>query len=281
MLSIEKLNFSYKKKALYKDLSINFRKSHIYGLFGKNGSGKTTLLGLISGTLFSKEGKIRTLGFDPKNRETSMLSEIFYLPEQFILPELSSKNFVKLYSSFYPNFSITEYKEYSNSLEIEDSKNLKNLSMGQQKKFLLAFGLACNCKLNILDEPTNGLDIPSKSVFRRLVSSCIDETKCFIISTHQVKDIENIIDYVCILNNAEFVLDISLEYLSKIIEMKIQDSVSGEELYTEAIALGQYSVIKENKSGNTSNIDMELLFNASILDNSKLQEFCKGKENEK
>jgi len=274
MVDIQNISFSYKNHSLYEELTIDFKKGHIYGLLGKNGSGKTTLLGLISGALLAKKGTLKTLEFDPKNKEASMLSNIFYLPESFILPELSSSSYVKLYSPFYPNFNHESFNEYCQVLEVKEAKKLQSLSMGQQKKFLIAFGLACNCKLNLLDEPTNGLDIPSKSTFRRLITSCINEENTFIISTHQVKDIENIIDHICIIEDGKLALDHSLDVINNAIYMGIEEGVDNTEIYSEPLALGQYSVVKENIDKQHTPIDLELLFNASIANASKLDEVC-------
>jgi len=274
MIDIQNLSFSYKGNSLYENLTVSFKRGHIYGLLGKNGSGKTTLLSLITGALFPKKGSLQTLESYPKNRDASMLSEIFYLPENFILPELSTKNYIKLYSFFYPNFRYEQFKEYCKIFEVKETKKLQSLSMGQQKKFLIAFGLACNCKLNLLDEPTNGLDIPSKSIFRRLITSCINEENTFIISTHQVKDIENIIDHVCIIEDGQLALDHSLDVINNAIYMGIEEGVDNTEIYSEPLALGQYSVVKENINQQHSPIDLELLFNASIANASKLDEVC-------
>jgi len=282
MVDITNLEFSYKNKSLYEELSINFKKGHIYGLFGKNGSGKTTLLNLISGTLFSQRGKIETLDFNPKNREFAMLNDIFYLSQESVLPEwFSNKSihkwfchkYIKLYSPFYPNFDYEKFDEYCKAFELEQNKKLKTFSIGQQKKFLIAFGLARNCSLNIFDEPTNGLDIPSKSTFRKLITSNTDKDKTFIISTHQVKDIENIIDNICIVENGKVILDYSLDTLANALEMRVQDSLYENEIYSEDLAL-EFKVLRENKTNQPSSIDLELLFNASISKANELNEIC-------
>jgi len=270
MVKIRNLQFSYKKKILYQDFDIAFDSEHIYGLLGKNGSGKTTLLSLISGGLFAKNGKIDTLGYNPKDRNADMLSQIFYLPEQIILPALSSKNYLKLYTSFYPNFNMSDFEKYAKLFEVEEVKNIGKLSMGQQKKFLLSFGLASNCPLNLLDEPTNGLDIPSKTIFRKMIASCASEDKTFIISTHQVKDIENLIDHVCIVEDAQVALNASIKDINDNLEMSQQNALDGSEIYSQEIGLGQFTVIKENSTAKANSIDLELLFNATIKNKKAL-----------
>lgn len=272
MVKIKNLQFSYKDKILYQDFDILFDSGHVYGFLGKNGSGKTTLLGLISGGLFAKDGEIDTLGYNPKDRNADMLSQIFYLPEQIILPALSSKDYLKLYTPFYPNFSMSNFEKYAKLFEVEEVKKIGELSMGQQKKFLLSFGLASNCPLNLLDEPTNGLDIPSKTVFRKIMASCASEDKTFIISTHQVKDIENLIDHVCIVEDAQVALNASIKDINDTLEMSQQNALDGSEIYNHEIGLGQFAVIKANSTAKANSIDLELLFNATIKNKEALNQ---------
>lgn len=279
MIDIKSLEFSYKNKSLYKDFDITFKQGCIYGLLGKNASGKTTLLGLISGNLFYKHGSINTLGYNPKNRDASMLSQIFYLPEQFILPSISAKEYVKLYSPFYPNFSNSKFEEYARVFEVESVNKLTDLSMGQQKKFLLSFGLATNSKLNLLDEPSNGLDIPSKSIFRKLIASCATNEKTFIISTHQIKDIENLIYNVCMVDKGQIALNQSIETLSNTLEVSLEDRLDGSEIYYEEVGLGRFSVLKHNTNSKPNSIDLELLFNATLSKKSILNEALAVRKN--
>jgi ABC-2 type transport system ATP-binding protein len=273
MVTIQALQFAYNKKLLYKDCNITFTKGHTYGLLGKNGSGKTTLLGLMSGNLFAKKGTIGALGYNPKERSAMMLSQIFYLPEQFALPKVSMKDYIKMYASFYPSFCTNKFEKYINLFEVyDDGKKLNKLSMGQQKKFLISFGLATNCKLNLLDEPTNALDIPSKKILRKLITDNASKDKTFVISTHQIKDIENLIDYVCIVDEGKVMLNASIESINNSLEMQTKDNLDGSELYTEDIGVNKYEVIQKSTSTNTNTMDIELLFNAIIANNTKIRE---------
>jgi len=275
MVYIENLQFSYKNKLLYK-FNIKFDAGHIYGLLGKNASGKTTLLGLISGNLFTNKGKIKTLGYNPKSRDANMLEQIFYLPEQFILPAISSKEYIKLYSVFYPNFSHSDFERYTKEFEVENVKKLKSLSMGQQKKFLLSFGLSCNCPLNLLDEPTNGLDIPSKTVFRRLIASSATKEKTFIISTHQINDIENLIDQVSIISDRKVTLNSSIDSLSNSLVMIQKSHLDGSEIYSEDAGLGRFNVIQTSNDDGSNSINLELLFNATLTNSEALNQAIGG-----
>lgn len=193
MVNVQNVTFSYTKRTeLLRNLSLKLEAGRIHGLLGKNGEGKSTLLKLISGLDFPKAGSINTLGFNPEKRHPEMLQEIFFLPEELPQMALSIASYENVYAPFYPNFSAEQFNSYLKEFDIENKKSMLNkLSHGQKKKVFIAFGLATNTKLLLMDEPTNGLDIPSKGQFRRMVASAIDENRCLIISTHQVHDLRS------------------------------------------------------------------------------------------
>ncbi|MFH2050027.1 MAG: ATP-binding cassette domain-containing protein, partial [bacterium] len=202
MIELTNLSFAYKNKApLFDRLSLKITEGNIYGLLGKNGAGKTTLLKIICGLLFPQQGTCVVLGFAPQKRSADMLKEIYFIPEEFYTPALKINEYVLLYAPFYPNFDPQALENYIATFDLPTNEQLISLSYGQKKKFLIAFGLATNSQLLILDEPTNGLDIPSKSQFRKLLAATMDENRTIIISTHQVRDIGNLIDPIIILDN--------------------------------------------------------------------------------
>jgi len=274
MIKIKDLSFQYKKDFnLFQDLNLDLEKGKVYGLLGKNGAGKSTLLKQMAGMLFPQQGLCEVLGYSPKDRLPSFLKEIFFIPEEFQFPAIKIEDFVKLHSPFYPHFNHGQFEGFLVEFNINPSKKLSELSFGQKKKILVGFGLACNTKLLILDEPTNGLDIPSKAIFRKIIASSLNEERCMIISTHQIKDIENLIDEVIILDNGKIVFQqemFSVAQRLSFAQISNPESVPGV-LYTES-KLGQFNAILENLNGAESNIDMELLFNAVISNNPKLQD---------
>jgi ABC-2 type transport system ATP-binding protein len=222
--------------------------------------------------LYARQGHIQTLGENPKDRTANLLSKIFYLPDQVILPSISSQLYLSLNAPFYPSFDKERFEQYTDALEIVETKKLHTLSHGQQKKFMLAFGLAADCPLNLFDEPTNGLDIPSKSVFRKLVAGAVDAGKCFVISTHQVRDIEHLIDTVIVLDNAKIVFSHPLEEIvTTLSTQQGQTDLNGDTVYSSEDGLGRYSVIQKNSSEKPSTVDLELLFNAILADSERVQ----------
>jgi ABC-2 type transport system ATP-binding protein len=193
MIDIKHLEFGYAGDRLFADLNMQLMPGNIYGLLGLNGAGKSTLLKLMTGLLFPVAGAIEARGREPARREPGFLREVFVLPEELHLPGITGEQYVASLAPFYPRFDHARFARFLNDFELPRNKNLTSFSYGQKKKFLLSFGLASGTSLLVLDEPTNGLDIPSKTMFRRLVAESATEDRIYFISTHQVKDVESLI----------------------------------------------------------------------------------------
>ena len=271
MITIKDLEFSYSKQSkLLSNLSLQLEAGRIHGLLGKNGEGKSTLLKLISGLVFPKQGSVEVMGFTPQLRKPEMLQEIFFLPEELPHITLSIENYEKIYAPFYPNFSTEKFGEYLKEFVVDNKKAMLNkLSHGQKKKVMIAFGLATNTKLLLMDEPTNGLDIPSKGQFRRMVAAGIDENRCLIISTHQVHDLDSLIDNIIVMEKHEIVFNQSIESITEKLYFCVADRNDKNEdvIYSEDTLRGLYQVCK-NTTNEDSKLDIELLFNA-ITSNTK------------
>lgn len=264
MVSIKSLGFSYKSKgeALFSNLDLELEGGMVCGLLGMNGAGKSTLLKLMCGTLFSQEGEIELLGSDPQQREPEMLQEIFYLPEDYVLPSITGWEYQKIYGPFYKDFNSREMDNLCSELEIDRGKKLHRLSHGQKKKFLLAFGIASNTSLMILDEPTNGLDIPSKTLFRKIIAGAVSPQRLVLISTHQVKDVETLIDPVVILHKGRVLFFHSMTEITEKLDFKrLSQPPDGSELYQEAVPGGYGAIFRGEGQGH---VDLELLFNSVI-----------------
>jgi ABC-2 type transport system ATP-binding protein len=266
MIHIQNLTFRYKKQeALFTDLSFNQQNGSIVGLLGKNGAGKSTLLQLISGLLQPQTGKLSTNGFKPFDRLPDFLADIYMVSEEFLFPSITIGLYIKATAPLYPKFDYMKMSNILREFELDVKKNLNGLSHGQRKKFLIAFALSTNCSLLILDEPTNGLDIPSKSLFRKILVSSISNEQLVVISTHQVKDIETIIDKIVVLDEGKMVYNESVFDISQQWQFKTVASLSGIEkpIYQEK-CLGGHRIIVPANSVEETEIDIELLFNAII-----------------
>ncbi len=262
MIKIKTVDFAYKRGVkIFDSLDLELKEGHIYGLLGKNGSGKSTLLKLISGMVEPSKGEIEMLGASPFDRLPSIMEQIYYLPEEITTQTRSMRSYSRLMGALYPNFSGEELEAYMKEFEVDMDIKLYKLSLGQKKKAAIAFGLACNTKILIMDEPTNGLDIPSKSQFRRIVARVATENRAIIISTHQVRDLESLIDNILIVSEGQIILNATTEEISKRLQFKsITDS---DKVIYEESSVAQRRGVVENVDGNESKIDIELLFNAT------------------
>ena len=212
MINIKDVTFGYSTSAkVLEDFSLQFQDGGVYGLLGKNGTGKSTLLYLITGLLRAQKGSVEVDGVDAHKRNAEILSEIFIVPEEYDLPAISLNSYVKAIKAFYPRFSDELLEKCLREFEMPTEVNLGSLSMGQKKKVYICIALAANTKYLLLDEPTNGLDILSKSLFRKVVVAGMSEEKTLIISTHQVHDVELLLDHVVIIDRNRVLLDQKLE----------------------------------------------------------------------
>ena len=264
MIEVKNLSFGYKKrKPLYRNLNLSLPVGSIYGLLGKNGAGKSTLLKNFIGLLFPTQGALLVNGFVPKKRLPSFLQTIYFIPEEVYVPSLTMDGYKKLFAPFYPLFNEEQFYAYLDVLDVHDKGKLNTFSFGQQKKFVIAFALACNTRILLLDEPTNGLDIPSKIKFRKLISSVFTNDKMIFISTHQVRDLDNLIENVIIVDNGELLLQASLAEIENKLSFKVMNEMpeENEVVYAESTLKG-YSVVTENKAAEETKVNLEYLFNA-------------------
>ena len=274
MIYLNQLSFNYgKRKTLFSDLDLSIEKGNIYGLLGKNGAGKSTLLKLIAGLLFPDSGTCEVSGYRPCDRHPDFLSQLYFVPEELYVPEIAISTYEKLYAPFYPLFDHGQFKTYLSEFDIDASQNMQALSHGQKKKVVLSIGLATNCPLLILDEPTNGLDIPSKSQFRRLLAGAITDDRTFIVSTHQVRDMANLIDPIIILENSKIIFQESVYDTTQKLSFKLlyENRIPETALYSERVA-GGYQVVLPNTDGDETDIDLEALFNAVVSNKGQISQ---------
>ena len=272
MVRIRNLHFGYsRKRPLFQNLDLTLERGHIYGLLGKNGAGKSTLLKNIVGLAFPWHGTCEVLGQPAAKRLPAVLADLFFLPEEVHVPAVTAAQFVAHTAPFYPRFDHQQLAEYLGELEVAPHAQLVKLSFGQQKKFMIAFALAANTRLLVLDEPTNGLDIPSKAQFRKIVASTLGEERCVIISTHQVRDLDALIDTVVVVHERRIVLNHSIDDLAEHLRFGAPrpDEAAADPLYSEATVCGPMG-IWANPEGRPSRVDLEILFNALVSNNAAL-----------
>ena len=265
MVRIQNLSFSYKKKPVFDGLNLEFGAGHVYGLLGKNGTGKSSLLRNVAGLLRPKSGQITVNGHTPFDRLPVFLEDVFMVPEEFYLPDISVPDFIQHYAVFYPRFSHRQFASYIAVFEIPSDSTLQNMSYGQKKKVLISFALATGAKLLLMDEPTNGLDILSKSQFRKILAEALDDERCIIISTHQVKDLENLIDRITIIDEGKILFDENVEEITKKLSFRFayDEADVATAFYSESLLRG-HVIVAPNTGSEESKLDLELLYKAIV-----------------
>ena len=260
MIEVRNLSFSYSKDKVLDDISTTFEQGRIYGLLGANGVGKSTMFKLLCGLLTTKQGTIDIDGCSPAGRKPSFLSKIYYVPEDFEGPDMTIRNYAAGVSQFYPNYDSILFARLLSEFEIDADRKFTSLSLGQRKRAILALALSLKTDYLFLDEPTNGLDIPSKAEFRKMVAAAMDDNRTIIISTHQVRDVENLLDHIMILDKQAVLLDKSVSEIQSEYLFDISVNAPADALYVE-LGLGGCCSISKNNTGEESRINIELLFN--------------------
>ena len=236
----------------------------MYGLLGKNGAGKSTLIYLMTGLLTPQGGEVLMEGDNVRRRLPKTMSDIFLVPEEFELPRLSLKKYISINAPFYPRFSMEDMKRYLEIFEMGDDMNVKlnALSMGQKKKVFMAFAFATNTRVLIMDEPTNGLDIPSKSQFRKLVTSGMADDKMMLISTHQVRDISDILDHIVIIEHSQVLLNTSMaNVMGRLAFRPLREG--DQPIFVLQSPFGALGAVPAQE-GEETKVDLEMLFNATL-----------------
>ena len=260
MIEIQHLNFAYNGNKVLENISMQMNDGCIYGLLGENGVGKTTLLTLLCGLKKPKEGAIFVEGKDPFKRTPEQLANQYYLPDEVSPMAMKASAFANEYGRFWTGFDMDKFNEIMALLESDTEQRMDRMSNGQLKKVYIAFALACNAKYYYLDEPTNGLDIPSKALFRKALSRYTREDSVVVISTHQVRDLENMIDPIIIMDKRDVLLNATIAEIAD----KLYFDYSGEPvldaLYSEN-APGMAVQVRANDEHVESKVNIEALFN--------------------
>lgn len=270
MIKVKNLTFRYRGRGhIYRDFSLDIQVGRIYGLLGANGTGKSTLLKLIAGPLAPDAGEVEVMGCKASERKVAMLASIAIVPEEFSLPNITTSEYIRLTAPFYPTFDYDFMARALSEFGVDAAIKLGSLSMGGRKKVLIAFAMACSTPLLLLDEPTNGLDIPSKGVFRRLLAEWATPERTAIISTHQVKDVENLLDHIVIIDNRGLIVDASTYDICQRLHFAIDSSAEGA-LYSTP-SLGGYATVRPNNTFAESNLDLELLFGVATTKREEIK----------
>ena len=270
MIEIKNFTYGYGKtgRCVFSDFDFRFEPGCVYGLLGENGVGKSTLLHAMMGLLRPRAGAIRFGGTDVCERRPSVLSDCYIVPEEYDLPRISLSDYVRINAPFYPKFSRSDFERYLAGFELPAALNLKSLSMGQKKKVVMCFALATNASLLLMDEPTNGLDILSKSLFRKVMAQGMNESRTIVISTHQVRDVENMLDRVVILGRQGILFDRTVGEAAR----HLRFGIGAPDAIFAAPSLQGLATISRGDGVTDSAVNIELLFCAVQADARKIND---------
>ena len=266
MIQINNISYRYpgQKMPVLSNFSLSLNTGRIYGLLGKNGTGKSTLLHLISGLLRPQAGSVCCNGIATNSRQPEVLSNMFLVSEDFDLPAISLDEYVQLLLPFYPRFSRELLNNCLEAFELPRQMNLGQLSMGQKKKAYMSVALAASTRLLLMDEPTNGLDIPSKSQFRKVVAQCMADDRLIIVSTHQVHDVEQLLDHILILSEDGMLMNASVGDITDkyVFEVRPSGQLDDTIIYAEPSLQGNIVMARREQGEAETVVNLELLFNA-------------------
>ncbi len=243
-----------RRRPVLRGVTGSLLSGNIYGLFGANGSGKTTLLKTLAGGLFPLRGSVAAAGHVPSQRSCDFLSAMVYMPDDVVFPAMSLRGFECTYARFRAGFSHDDFGEYLRMLGFSDDSRLDRLSTGSRKKVFIAYAMASNPSLLLMDEPTNGLDIESKRAFRRLLAQFGTEDRTVVVSTHQAADLENVLSAAVMVRDGEVVLNARFDDIAACFEF----GRAGDDcIYADGLR-----ALRRNVSGEYTDVDVELLYHA-------------------
>lgn len=263
MVRFDAVTFGYGKGPLFEGLDLAVESGSTVGLLGLNGAGKTSLLKLAAGALYPSAGHIDVFGRDVRTRSAAVLADICYVPEDPWAPPLSPEKWMDRYGAFRPAFAREFFLSLLSEFSVEKTKSVAKMSYGQRKKFSVAAALASGARAVLLDEPTNGLDIPSKAQFRRALASASSPDRVFIVSTHQARDLENLLDPIVVVHGGKVLCTFTADQLAERFSVERLASLEGRPVvYAERDALGWTALLAEAGKG----ADLELAFTAALAE---------------
>ncbi|MCO4851532.1 ABC transporter ATP-binding protein [Bacillus vallismortis] len=209
-ITLEHVSKKYGRHTAVQDVSISLSSGRIYGLIGPNGSGKSTTLKMMAGLLFPTSGFVKA---DEKPVTRDMVRQTAYLTElDMFYSQFTVKDMVNFYQSQFPDFQIDQAYKLLNEMQLDLEKKIKKLSKGNRGRLKIVLALARKASVILLDEPFSGLDpMVRDSIVNSLVSYIDFEQQIVVIATHEIDEIETLLDEVIVLVNGEKVAQRDVE----------------------------------------------------------------------
>lgn len=261
MLQLNNVSYSYRKgDTALSDVSIGVPPG-LHLLLGENGAGKTTLLHIIAGLRFPTTGECLIDGADTSLRSPATLSRTFMLSDEMTFPASSINEMARRTSGFYPAFSDSILKECLDAFGMSGYEKLQHMSLGNRKKAQLAYALALQTDILLLDEPANGLDISSRQILLELLGRFIQPEQTVIISTHVVWDFMNLIEGVMVINRGCILTAMNTWDITKRLGFVSDRLPIDGALYSTQLQ-GLFHAIVKADPENPTDLDFLLLYSA-------------------
>lgn len=211
-IHIENVTMQFKDVVALNNINLIFEENKIYGLLGRNGAGKSTLLNLITNKIFPTTGLIK-IDNEPVIENEKALNHVYCMSERTLYPDnMKIKDVFKWSKEFYPNFDIEYANQLAKKFDLKLNKAIKSLSTGYSSIFKIIVALACNAPIVLLDEPVLGLDANHRDLFyKELIESYSNNPRTFIISTHLIEEVADVIEEVVIIKNGTILINDSTE----------------------------------------------------------------------
>ena len=277
ILTMKNLSKSFGRKKVLEDFNLSLEQGKVYGLLGINGEGKTTLIRMIMGVIPSDNGEILFKNKKISFRDDSYKKEIGFIAEESIFYSwMSIKELLSFNASFYPKWNTRKVNDYLEKYSLEPKTKIRHLSRGMKLKLGLIVTLASEPELLILDDPTSGLDVPTRHDFlKEIIKELSEAGTTILFSTHIVHEIEGIIDNLGILRYGRLILDEDFHDLKNSIkrvlltsEDSLEDKITIDGIITQKINETQCEMVvypwneekkKEIEALNFTNLEVKPL----------------------
>lgn len=200
--------------AALQNVTLTVPKGSVYGLVGPNGAGKSTLLRCLTGVYRVDSGTLNVNG-ESVWENPSLKGRISSIPDDwFYFLQASTQDMMKLYRGVYPDFSMERYRKLAEIFPIDPKKTIRHLSKGMQKQAAFWLTMCCMPEYLLLDEPVDGLDpVMRRQVWSLVLDDVAERGTTVLVSSHNLRELEDVCDHVGILDHGKVLLERSLEQL--------------------------------------------------------------------
>ncbi|QHA92208.1 ABC transporter ATP-binding protein [Bacillus sp. N1-1] len=246
MIEVSGIEKAFGNNNIIRDVSFSVKAGSIYGLLGSNGAGKTTIMRMIAGILRQDTGGISVLN---EQVDVPIKQRMVFIPDiLYFLPQYTMRQLANYYASFYENWDEERYKNLTNLFHIDEKKKVSHFSKGLQRQVIFILSLSVKPDVLILDEPFDGLDAVVRKKVRSLIIQDVAEREMSVLlSSHNLREVEEICDHVGILHQGEILLERDLDELKEDVhKVQVAFKDSGERL----LAASDLEILYKEKRGS-------------------------------